>query len=219
MKHRHVRLLSLLLLSALLLSLFLLPSCSNRAPHVEEIRARVTELVEASYEINTVFYGEGLAVYDRDEELYRDLYAFYAAPQYVNTYNIVSDHARFTSIAQIKQAAERVYSLDLLESSVYVTAFTGYVVSGIGTSTASAPALYLEDGEFLYQSISHRNYLKNGIKIFDYSTMRVTRQSTRDAVYVEMQCHYISSPDAVFTDRLRLTKSASGTWLLDSLTV
>ena len=55
--------------SLLLLSLVLLTAVScGKAPTAEEIRPTLEALVEASYEINDIFFGEGLPAIERDSE-------------------------------------------------------------------------------------------------------------------------------------------------------
>lgn len=56
------KLLILLVLAAMLTTG--LTSCS-KAPEMSEIEGRLAELIEASYEINDLFFGEGLPVYER----------------------------------------------------------------------------------------------------------------------------------------------------------
>ena len=197
--------------------LFSFAACS-RAPSAEDIRADVVALVEASYEINEIFFGAGLPVLDRNAEEYADLYAYYA-PATVNTYDIVDTaHAKFTSIDAIKSAAARVYSPDLLEKNLFVNAFTGYAVADIGSSVVASDPLYVEDADYLYQSVSRTNYLTRGTKIFDDSTLKVVKPSTSDAVYVTMNAWYLSEPSVVLTARIRLVLTDDG-WRLDSLTV
>lgn len=197
--------------------LFSFAACS-RAPKIDDIRADVVALTEASYEINEVFFGAGLPVLDRNAEEYADLYTYYA-PATANTYDIVDvDHAKFASIDAIKSAAARVYSPDLLENNLYVNAFTGYAVAGIGSDVISSDPLFLEDADYLYQSVSRIDYLTRGVKIFDYDTMRVTRPSSNTAVYVTMDAWYLSDPATVFSVRVRLVATDVG-WRLDSLTV
>ncbi len=54
-------------LLCLFLTLPILSSCS-KPPEYAEIEARFRELVEASHEINTIFFGEGLPTYSRMED-------------------------------------------------------------------------------------------------------------------------------------------------------
>ena len=61
-KSKVLRFFSLCLISFLLLPCLI--SCSN-APQYAEIEPRLKELVEASYEINDIFFGAGLETYER----------------------------------------------------------------------------------------------------------------------------------------------------------
>ena len=56
-----------LLLAAILLTLSV-TSCGAGVPKVEEIKPRLTELIEASYEINDIFFGDGLDRVDYEAE-------------------------------------------------------------------------------------------------------------------------------------------------------
>ena len=137
------KLLLLLLIWALLLgSLPFLSSCRrDRAPGIDEIRGELIDLIEASYEINTVFFGAGLPVYDREDVIYADLYNTYASTQYVNSYDVVSLHAKYSSINEIKAAASLVYSPELLEKNLFVNAFVGYAFTDATGDLISSPAL------------------------------------------------------------------------------
>lgn len=192
-------------------------SC-NRAPKIEEVREELISLIEASYEINTIFFGAGLPVYDRNDVIYSDLYNVYASTQYVNSYDVVSLHAKYTSINQIKAAASLVYSPEVLEENLFVNAFVGYALTDATGQFSSSPALFVEDGNYLYQSRTHENRLPNGQKIFDYSTMKISRPSNREAIYVTLSCFYASDPSNLLSARLRFVQTSAG-WRLDSFTV
>lgn len=60
-----LKILAVVLAFALIISsVFIIRSCSA-PPDYEEIRARVEELVEASFDVNTIVWGEGLPTYPR----------------------------------------------------------------------------------------------------------------------------------------------------------
>ncbi len=59
------KLLSLLLMGITLL--LVLTSCGN-TPDIEEVRPRIIELIEASYEINDIFFGDGIDRVDYEAE-------------------------------------------------------------------------------------------------------------------------------------------------------
>ena len=68
------KILSLML--AVLTVAMLLTSCGKK-PDIEEVRPRIIELIEASYEINDIFFGDGLDKVDYGEE-YDKIIAEYA---------------------------------------------------------------------------------------------------------------------------------------------
>ncbi|MCQ2354532.1 MAG: hypothetical protein MJ102_05435 [Clostridia bacterium] len=57
--------------SVLLLSLLMLipcaVSCGTKPPELEEVKDTFSSLIEASYEVNDIFFGQGLPVYDRNK--------------------------------------------------------------------------------------------------------------------------------------------------------
>ena len=63
MKKRLIKIISTLTLTLLLLSC--LPSCSS-APELGEVKDTFIALIEASAEVNDIFFGAGLPVYERD---------------------------------------------------------------------------------------------------------------------------------------------------------
>ncbi len=218
---KTIRFGSLLLSLCLLVSSLSLVGCANRAPKVEDIYARVVELVEASYELNAVFYGEGLPYYDRNLEIYADLYNDYATEQYTKDYNIVSDAAIYHSISEIKAAAEQVYSKELLESNIYVNLFDGFFIPGSGgVSSVSLGARYLENDGTLYIRIDDEDTLHSPTPlIYDYGTMKIVRPSNASRVLVSMTAWEQDTPNAPFETTLVLTLSDQNLWLLDKLTV
>ena len=207
-----------LLVCALLLGALPTLAACKRAPKIDDVREELISLIEASYEINTIFFGAGLPVYDREDPVYADLYNTNLSSPYVNSYDVVSLHAKFSSINEIKAAASLVYSPDLLEENLFVNAFVGYAVTDAAGNLSSSPALFAEDGDYLYQSRTLENKLRNGQKIYDYSTMKIVRPSSHDAIFVSLSCFYASNPSATLSARLRFVHTPSG-WRLDSFTV
>ncbi len=192
-------------------------ACSSRAPSVEQIYDRVVELVEASYELNTVIYGKGLPVYAEDS-LYAEFSHLYYDFSYAGEYEMIKEYSKFMTVNEIKEAAEQVYSTALLESAVYPMCFDGYVTDdGIGGSIFLY-SRYLENGNWLYQSIDSQDYYRH-VRVYDYATMRIIAPSTAKACFVEMRSWYEDSPDEVSTDTIRLVKQDDGKWYLDSFTV
>jgi hypothetical protein len=183
-----------------------------RAPKLESVYDRVVELVEASNELNTVFYGAGLPVYEQDSD-YANFTHMYYGFEYGKSFESVKMQSKFMTTDQIKQKAELVYSKAYLEDVLYPLAFTGYV-GAEGSSVAVAR--YLEDENGIVQSVKAENYLK-GIRIYDYSTMKITFPSNSKAFYVTMDSWLEDSPEQIVSVRLRFVLQ-DGQWYLDSFT-
>ena len=190
-------------------------SCS-RAPALEDVYDRVVELVEASYDLNTVFYGAGLPVYKTDSE-YADFTHMYYDFSHKGTYEYVTPRAKFLSEDQIRQAAEKVYSKDYLENVIYPATFVGYAIDDGMGDAAFAYARYMEEYGSFYQSTRSESYI-SGRRVYDFSTMQVVKPSKADACYVTMLSWLEDSPEAVTSVRLRLILQDDGLWYLDSFT-
>jgi hypothetical protein len=186
-------------------------------PKTDEIYDRVVELIEASYELNTVFYGAGLPVHKTDSA-YAEFSHLYFDFQYLGDYEIVTEYAKFLSEDEIRSAAEKVYSKNYLETVLYNSAFVGYAVEdGKGGAAFAAPR-YLEDNEWIYQSVDQNNYLKGGMRVYDYSSMRVIAPSNKKACYVSIDSYLPEQPELITSDTLRLVRQDDGLWYLDSFT-
>lgn len=188
--------------------------CSS-APELDEIYDRVVELVEDSRRLNAIFYGAGLPVYDKNSEIYRALYEEDSS-SYKQEYSIVDPRCGFVSVDSLKEAAEKVWSPELLEKQVYPAAFDGLTAS-IGSVSSIAAARFQEDGGNLYCLDGVADHAPTQL-IFDYSTMKIIRPSNATRVILSMDAWEEDKPDAKFSYRLTITLS-DGVWLLDKLTV
>lgn len=209
-------LLLMLAISLLLGSLSCFSGCMIGAPKTEEIYDRVVELIEASYAVNTVFLGAGLPTHERDSA-YADFMHMYYHFEHTG-YEIVSDHARYLSVDEIKHAAEQVYSKGYLEDVLYPNAFDGYAIEDGSGGAEIANARYLEDSDWIYHAQASENYLTGGMRIYDYSTMRVVVPSGKNAITVEIDSYLPNDPANILNDSIRLVKQDDGLWYLDSFT-
>lgn len=107
----------LLLLIVLALTLGLC-ACNNSGMSDEELAQTAAELIEASHEINVIFYGEGLPV-DKSTSVIEDEDA-----AEVGNYCRVTEDSPYQSIDEIKAAAEKVFTSEYL-SEIYESAFEG----------------------------------------------------------------------------------------------
>ena len=202
----------MLLLTLCMLStvLFTFSACA-RAPRLEEIYDRVVELIDASYEVNTVFYGDGLPVWKTDSDFAEFSHLYFDFP-YVGDYEQVKHQANFSKIDEIKIAAARVYSLDYLESALFPAAFDGLAIEG-----SVASSRYLEEKGILYQSTTQSFDIK-GVPIYDYSTMKVVPIGKKGSCLVEIEYFLDISPDVRAVASLRLSLEEDGQWYLASFT-
>lgn len=202
----------LLLLVTLALSCATLTGCA--APKVEELYDRVVYLVEASYEVNTMLYGDGLPVYRADSE-YAEVKHIYFDFAHEGTHEYVTEQAKCFTFEMIKEKARRVYSERCLEA-LFEFCFVGYATpNGTGQMVIDR-ARYLEDGGWIYQSTAKNNFVC-AMRVYDYSTMKVKSLGRRDACAVEMASWLPSAPDRIETVELYLVLQ-NGEWFLDSLT-
>lgn len=203
------RILALIFVSALLLSA--LPSC-GAALDEEGVRAVAAPLIEASFEINDIFFGDGLAhegdaSFDNYVPDGNDSSKYDVKPV---QYLVVTDD-RFLSIDDLKEAARAVYT-DAYLANVFKIAFEGmtqgdgtvyqyprYVSNVIGTLSVRSDA-------------AEENNLKN--RTYDLSTVKVTGGS-KNLVYFTVQSYVDGAQDV--TVRLSLRDEGNG-WRLDSPT-
>lgn len=182
-------------------------SCSKSAPPLEEIKDRIVYLIEGSKEINTLFFGKGLPVYDRESLLSEELGLYYN-DQYAS-YNRVLEGSGYISADHMKKEAEKIYSEEYLKA-IYETAFDGYM-----TGSSSAYIRFLETSEWLFQN---RKAVDFGLseRIYDYSTIDIVKPSSDKYINITIESYTLDNPK-------RETVSLSfvyerGDWYLDTPT-
>ena len=219
-KKKKMKKLSKILIILLILVSVLLGcvGCAGRAPKLELIYDRVVTLIEASYELNEIFYGNGLPYCDRNLPVYETLYSDYTKLGYTKNYHIVSTQARYHSVEEIKLAAEQVYSSALLQSSVYPGIFDGLMQSTPGSTSKYLPARYIQDNTDLYILIEEEGAYHPTPLIYDYASMKIVRPSNAKRVAISINAWEDDQPDRVFEMTLFLLKE-NDVWLLDKLTV
>ena len=180
----------------------LLCACSVTYDETEIISASA-ELIEASYDINTVFFGSGLPAVESDDEVLRH-------------YEIAEDSPYHTK-DEIKTATLAVYSPDYAEF-LFEKAFAGFVVSAGDEDSVDADqiidARYVEYGDRLViLPIKDEDVMKLD-RTYDTANITVVSQKRGRAV--------LSVPsfvDGVPSDDVELTvvMTADG-WRLDTPT-
>ncbi len=208
------KILSILCAVALIAGLSGCGGCS-KAPKKEELFDRVVELTEQARRLNVAFYGAGLPTYDKESPIYRGVYEADSSV-YKQNYSIVDPRCGLGSVAELKEAAEKVYSRDLLEQQVYPAVFDGLTAS-IGGTSSVAVARYQEDGGNFYCLDSAKEDARAEL-VFDFGTMKVIKPSNAKRVLLTMDAWEVGKPEAKFSYRMVLA-NIDGTWYLDKLTV
>ena len=115
-----------------------------------------------------------------------------------------------------------MYSKEYLESTVYLSLFTGVVTSDENVSLEGLSARYMEYVDinsaeteaYLMQSNTYEP-LVTETRIFDFSTATVVKPGSKKLVNIEVESYLESSPDDRVTVRITMVKQ-DGEWYLDS---
>lgn len=193
-------------------------SCQGPPPELYQVYDRMVELIEASKEVNTVLYGVGLPVYQKNSDYanYNQLFD----SNNLSSYEPVTEYSKFISEGQIKELAEKVYSKECL-APFYATAFEGIGFSSGDTGSVNE-ARYYEDSStgWMYASgtAADDENLLSGMRIFDYSTIQIVKPSNAKHVRITVESWMESSPDQVETINLSFVPGEDGKWYLDTFT-
>ncbi len=182
-------------------------ACSGKAPELESVKDRFVYLIENSKGVNSLFFGRGLPIYDREGILAQELGIYYDDD--MPSYNKIMENTRYISVEQMKLAAEKVYSKEYLES-IYETAFEGYL-----TGASSAYIRFYEDMNGLYQS-RYATDFKLADRIYDYSTIEIVKPSSDEYINITVETYTLDDP-VRRTIRLSFIFE-NGNWYLDSPT-
>ena len=161
----------------------------------EEARSILSELVPLSLEMNEIFFGDGLPLEDENAEPMESV----TGGQYMR----VSPTAKYQSIAEIKTAAESVYTAEYLQNSVYPMAFDG---------VDDARPRYAERDGVLCRNLNSVSFPLTDRLEFDRATVSDTGYEV-----IELSVPYTDADGAEKTARITL-RQQNGKWLLDSPT-
>ena len=177
-------------------------SC-GQLPDIEPLMDRFIYLIEESKEINTIFFGVGLPVFDRDGAFEQKLGIYY--DDKLPAYNTITYYSPYFTVDQIKQKAEKLFSEDYLDR-IYEGAFDGIVNSG---------NTYMRFYEFegkIYQSISANDF-ELSERIYDYSTMKVVKPSNNEYINVTVETYTLGDAKRVEIELSFVFER--GDWYLD----
>lgn len=208
MKKIIVALLALVILTVSLVS------CSGKPPALNEVKDELVALVEASYEINDIFFGEGLATYERGGKFDKEHHLYDENDTEYAYYEYVTEDSEYVFAEQIKWAAQKVYTADYLKG-VYTMAFDGYADENTGEV---ATARYLDANGWLvkyaFGETDPFNILP-GKRVYDFDTMKIVKPSTAKYLNVAIDSHLEGEESEILRITLRFKLTEDG-WRLDS---
>lgn len=198
---------SAILVIAVILTAMCTVSCSGKAPELEDVKERFIYLIENSKEINTVYFGSGLPVYERDT-LLSDKKGVYYNDTYTS-HERVMELSRFLTVNEIKERSEEIYSTEYLEA-MYETAF-----QGVMTGSSSAYMRFYESEDWLYQNLYATDF-KLSERIYDYSSMKIVKPSNSEYINITIDTYTLEDKKV---KNISLTfVYERGDWYLDSPT-
>ena len=249
-----------LFLTLMLLTLTL-TACGGGKPDIEELRPRVIELIEASYEINDIFFGDGIdridyeaeyqkiidsyaeglaaaqkalseaeqrkvlaktseerdaaekAIEEAEREVNKNTYMF-TKEEFIAQYDTDLTYTptrsdKYLTVADIKAAAEQVYSKSYL-MSIYETMFVGYMESGL---TDMIYARYYEGPDGL-MILKDADVWVTEKRLYDYDSMQIVRPSSANKITVLIDSH-LEGQTEILPVRLSFILQ-DGEWYLNS---
>ncbi len=159
-------------------------------------------------------YSDGESYYYRVEYTYDEPEVYYDG--FPEDYDIVLLDHEIKTVSDIKERAEAVYSESYL-NSIYETLFTGVMVSEDESGLQKARYIEYEDGSgkiWFMKSNTYEPLIKEK-RIFDLSTAKIARGSSKERVRVEIESYLESSPDERITVIINLALE-NGVWYLDN---
>ena len=191
-------------------------SCGNSAPDIEEVRDEIVALVEASYEVNEIIFGEGLPTYERGGDYDKEYNLYSDNDSEFDYYEYVTQESGYYFTDQIKWAAEKVYTEEYLEG-LYTMTFDGYADENSGAVTT---ARYLDGNGWLLKYAFGENdpfdQLKGKKRRFDFDSMEVVKPSDSKHLNIKIDS-FLEGETEKLNITLHLVKTDDG-WRLDAPT-
>jgi len=211
------KILFLALVLTLICSVFLV-SCKEEVKYDEaEIKAALEELLPKSYELNVIYFGEGLPISD-DREVIEEFYNSFESDIEQINYHPVSADSPYQTEADLRAATLAVFTEDYSEY-LFQRAFAGISgqlqnIEGETVTHNAMYAMYIEMNGVLTVRL---NLGDEAIPLGrEYAVDEMTVKSQKNGtVVVEMPTYYNGGLDLYV--EVRLVKTENG-WRLDSPT-
>ena len=184
-------------------------SCGSEPPALGDVKDDFVALIEASYEINGIVFGDDIETYERDNEEVIKNGTYYNVDDGFYNYEFLTENNKYRSEDEIRAAALAVYSEDYI-SSVLDACFDGFMDEN--GDTAVQPKFLSYTG-MLMLNTEYQVYV-SGDRRYDFDTMEIASPSNAKLVNVT-----IDAIDGDERSQTRLTfVLQDGQWRLDSPT-
>ena len=177
----------------------------------DEVKKAAAGLIEASYEINEIYFGKGLPISEEDSEEAKE----FAKENGLELENIqflpVTEESPYKSIKDIKKAVAKVYSESYCEY-LNLMAFEGFSTED---GSAAVYAKYIEDEKGVLTArvdLADKGIILN--RTYDTSTIKAKKMK-KDEVTFTVDSYVDGKKDETLTFKLVLESDG---WRLDTPT-
>lgn len=191
-------------------------SCGEKSPDLGEMKDELVALVEASYEVNEIFFGAGLPTYERGGDYDKEYKLYNENDTEFAYYEYVTEDCGYHFVNQIKWAAEKVYTAEYLEG-LYTMAFDGYADENTGAVTT---ARYLDANGWLMRYAfgdDPFDHLDGKKRLYDFDSMEIVKPYSQSYLNVAVDSYLEGAEGEVLNITLHFKKTADG-WRLDAPT-
>lgn len=190
-----------------------LASCAEEKIEYDEseVVEAAKSLIEASYEINEIYFGRGLPISEEDSEAAKEFYEGLDLDMDAVDFLPVTEESPYQSVDGIKEATAKVYSGEYCEM-LYERAFTGI---SLENGSAASFARYIEDSKGVLTArldISETAIELN--RTYDLDTVEVTKTEAKKAE-ISVDSYVDGEKDEKLTFTLVLEEDG---WRLDTPT-
>ncbi len=184
-------------------------SCQSDPPTIDEVRDTFTELIEGSYEVNGILFGDSLPVYERDRDFAQQNGIYYDVPDGYYNYEFITEESKYQTEDEIRERALEIYSEDYI-SPVLDSCFNGFMDDA---GAAAVQPKYLTYMGRLMRNSEYQTYATDR-RTYDCSTMEIIKPSNGKIVNVMLDAN-----DGEQASKVQLTFILQdGEWRLDSPT-
>lgn len=157
-------------------------SCEKSFYAEEEIKSALEELLPQSFELNEIYFGEGLPISDDREDVERFYASFASDVKSVNYHPVASD-CPYQSEADIREATEKVFTAEYSQY-LYERAFSGIsAVFDEGTekqiTSTATYARYLESNGVLTVRLDIPDEAIPLGREYDVESMEIIRETEK----------------------------------------